>query len=253
MPGRAASTSRRNACGVCARKTSPRGSVDATHRCAVARLARASPCRWPARREWPRRSPAPAAIIRLTSVGAGKRPRRIVHEHDVGVGGDGGKGARHRVLPALPARHGPDRHTATTRVTQAGSGSTWPAGKATTTSSTSGCVASAAEAALEHRLAVEVEELLGPIGAEPGAQAARGQDGAHDRRTGHAIHRAPSAPPTAAAMRAAVAVEHARQLAPAASPPAHRPRRARRVSPSSPWRAPNPRSGCRTARRRRPP
>ena len=105
------STSRRNACGVCARKIVSRGSVSVHDASAVTRPSRAG-TRFTVSRACTAASAAPdsaaAAIVRAIRSGADERPRRVVNDDDV-ARGRGAKRVRHRVLPPRAAGHDPQR------------------------------------------------------------------------------------------------------------------------------------------------
>ena len=170
----APSTSRRKACGVCARKISSRGRVS-TITSPATRLTVsltgtatiAAPCA---------RAPVDRA---RDDVGGHKRPRRVVHEHDVAIGGHGGKRELHRILPALAAGHQPHpgravepgwrrrqdlrrhRHDDVADVGMRGEG---------------------LDRALQQRAAAELQQLLRHRTANTPSAATRRDDGCHAHR-----------------------------------------------------------------------
>ena len=134
--------------------------------------------------------------------GAGKRPGGIVHQHDLARGLHEGERIGHRILPPCAAGH--DTHRAGPGLRQARRQRIEVRCRQRHDDLVHvGVCRQQRQAALEHRPAVEVDELLRTAGTDTDTEAAGRQDRAHVG-TPHAIHRASSWPPTACPTRVAV-------------------------------------------------
>ena len=176
-----ASTSRRNACGVWARKTDSRAIV----RSEVSASDRPAPSGRVVRRRPLHRVAGRNGHDGGARLGGGvdraldrrrvhERPGGVVDQHDVARRRHGVEPVRHRVLSPVPAR---DQATPPDGAGTAGGASTHSGGPTTMTSLTRSARQERVDAPLEHRPAAEVEQLLRHRGSEPAAAASGGDDG----------------------------------------------------------------------------